>query len=282
MSAAADTLDRFRALVDRPDEAINLAEAALAIAQQEYPDLEPRRYLDMLGAMALEVSRGLPADCGVTGRIAALNRHLFGARGFRGNDAEYYDPRNSFLNEVLERRTGIPITLSLVYLELGWRLGLPLEGVSFPGHFLVKCEVPGGVVVLDPFAHGASVDLDELKRRLAQVYGRAVAEEEVVALLATGASRRDILARLLRNLKAIYLNRPDYAAALAVVERILVLRPDDAEELRDRGMIYGSLECFRAASADLERYLRLAPGASDAGKVRERLAEVAERAARLN
>lgn len=282
MSAAADALARFRALVDREDEAISLAEAALAIAQQEYPDLEPRRYLDMLAAMALEVSRGLPQVSGVTERISALNRHLFGASGFRGNDAQYYDPRNSFLNDVLERRTGIPITLSVVYLEVGWRLGLPLEGVSFPGHFLVKCEVPGGVVVLDPFANGGSVGIEELKRRLTLMWGRAVAEDEVVALLSATATRKDILARLLRNLKAIHLNRPDYAAALAVVERILVVHPDEPAELRDRGVIFQRLECFRAARADLERYLQLAPDARDARVVRERLAEVSERVARLN
>ncbi|HSD61543.1 MAG TPA: tetratricopeptide repeat protein [Burkholderiales bacterium] len=275
-------LERFRTLVDRPDETIDLAEAALAIAQQDYPDLEPRRYLDMLGALALEVSRSLPAVAEITDRIAALNRHLFGTLRFRGNDAEYYDPRNSFLNQVLDRRTGIPITLSVVYLEVGWRLGLPLEGVSFPGHFLVKCEVQEGVVVLDPFDRGRSVGVDELKRRLTLVHGRAVTEEEVVTLLTTTATRKDILARLLRNLKAIYLNRPDYAAALAVVERILMVHPDEPAELRDRGIIFQSLECFRAARDDLERYLQLVPQALDAGTVRERLAEVSERVVRLN
>ena len=275
-------LERFRALAERPDEAINLAEAALAIALPEYPDLEPRHYLDMLGAMALEASRSLSPASGVSERIAALNRFLFETRGFRGNDVEYHDPRNSFLNQVLERRTGIPIALSVVYLELGWRLGLPLEGVSFPGHFLVKCEVRERIRVLDPFQGGCSLGLDELKRRLTLVYGRAVTGDEVKALLATTATHKDILARMLRNLKAIHLNRSDHAAALLAVERILVLRPEDAGEVRDRGMIYGHLECFRAACADLERYLLLAPGAQDADKVRRRLAEVAARVARLN
>lgn len=282
MSLAAQSLERFRALVNRPDEAINLAEAALAIAQQEYSDLEPRRYLDMLGAMALEVSRSLKPVTAVGERIEALNAYLFGAAGFRGNNTEYYDPRNSFLSQVLERRTGIPITLSVVYLEVGWRLGIPLEGVPFPGHFLVKCEVPEGLAVLDPFDGGCQVALEELRRRLTLVWGRAVTTDEVFAQLAATATRRDILVRMLRNLKAIYVNRPDDTAALAVVERILALRPDDPAELRDRGMIYENLECFRAAQADLERYLLLAPQAPDADMVRRRLKDVVDRVARLN
>lgn len=282
MSQAAQSLERFRALVNRPDEAINLAEAALAIAQQEYSDLEPRRYLDMLGAMALEVSRSLKPVTAVGERIEALNAYLFGAAGFRGNNTEYYDPRNSFLSQVLERRTGIPITLSVVYLEVGWRLGIPLEGVPFPGHFLVKCEVPEGLAVLDPFDGGCQVALEELRRRLTLVWGRAVTTDEVFAQLAATATRRDILVRMLRNLKAIYVNRPDDTAALAVVERILALRPDDPAELRDRGMIYENLECFRAAQADLERYLLLAPQAPDADMVRRRLKDVVDRVARLN
>jgi regulator of sirC expression with transglutaminase-like and TPR domain len=282
MSQAARSLERFRALVNRPDEAINLAEAALAIAQQEYPELDPRRYLDMLGAMALEVSRVLKPVTAVEERIAALNAYLFGAGGFRGTGREYYDPRNSFLNEVLERRTGIPITLSVVYMEVGWRLGIPLRGVPFPGHFLVKCEVADGLAVLDPFDGGRAVELEELMRRLTLVYSRAVTSDEAVAQLAATATRKDILVRMLHNLKAIYINRPDDNAALAVVERILALRPDDPVEVRDRGMIYESLECFRAAQADLERYLRLAPQAADADMVRRHLAEVAGRVARLN
>jgi regulator of sirC expression with transglutaminase-like and TPR domain len=275
-------LERFRALVARPDETINLAEAALAIAREAYPQLDPAHYLRMLDSMALAVSGSLPQQADVNDRVMALNRFLFQERGFQGNNTEYYDPRNSFLNDVLDRRTGIPITLSVVYLEIGWRLGLPLEGVSFPGHFLVKCAVPGGAIVLDAFSGGRSVGVEELKTRLMRAYGRAVTEEEVLTLLLNGANRKDILARMLRNLKAIYLNQPDYASALLAVERILVIRPDHPGELRDRGIIYQGLECFRAAHADLERYLQLAPHAKDARKIRERLAELGERVARLN
>ncbi len=282
MREPTQSLERFRALVNRPDEAINLAEAALAIAQQEYPDLDPRRYLDLLGAIALEISRVLRPVTAVEERIATLNAHLFGAGGFRGNSKEYYDPRNSFLNQVLERRTGIPITLSVVYMEVGWRLGIPFQGVPFPGHFLVKCEVEDGLAVLDPFDGGCQVALEELRRRLTLVWGRAVTTDEVLAQLALTATRKDILVRMLHNLKAIYINRPDEHAALAVVERILALRPDDPVEVRDRGMIYESLECFRAAQADLERYLRLAPQAPDADMVRRHLADVSGRVARLN
>jgi regulator of sirC expression with transglutaminase-like and TPR domain len=142
--------------------------------------------------------------------------------------------------------------------------------------------VADGLAVLDPFDGGRAVELEELKRRLTLVYSRAVTSDEAVAQLAATATRKDILVRMLHNLKAIYINRPDDNAALAVVERILALRPDDPVEVRDRGMIYESLECFRAAQADLERYLRLAPQAADADMVRRHLAELAGRVARLN
>jgi regulator of sirC expression with transglutaminase-like and TPR domain len=278
----SSALDRFRTLVSRPDEAIDLADAALAIAAEQYPHLDPAHYRQMLDAMALEVSRAVSREARIEERIAAVSRFLFRERGFQGNDTEYYDARNSFLNDVLERRTGIPITLSVVYLEVGWRLGLPLQGLSFPGHFLVKCPVPRGTLVLDPFGGGNSVGIEDLKTRLTRVYGRAVTEDEVRTLILNTASRKDILARILRNLKAIHLNQSDFASALAAVERILVLRPDDPAELRDRGIIYQGLECFRAAQADLERYLQLAPHGADARKIRERLAWLGERVARLN
>jgi len=278
----SSVLERFRQLVDRPEQEINLAEAALAIAEEEYPDLAAAPYLEKLNAMALEVARAAPEHEPLTGRILALNRFLFQKQGFKGNSNDYYDPRNSFLNDVLDRRVGIPITLCVIYLELGWRMGLPLEGVSFPGHFLVKCEVPEGAIVLDPFASGNSVGVEELQRRLARGYGRAVTEDEVVALLLGSASRKDILARMLRNLKAIYLNQTAYSSALSMVERILLLHPDEPAELRDRGIIFHGLECFRAAQADLERYLELLPRARDARKVRERLADISGRVARLN
>ncbi len=275
-------LDRFRHLVDRPETELNLAEAALAVAEEEYPDLAAAPYLEKLDAMALEVAREAPEHEPLTDRIVALNRFLFHKQGFRGNNNDYYDPRNSFLNDVLERRMGIPITLCVIYLELGWRMGLPLEGLSFPGHFLVKCEVPEGAIVLDPFASGNSVGVDDLKRRLTLVYGRAVTEDEVLALLLGCASRKEILARMLRNLKAIYLNQSAFSSALSMVERILMIHPDEPAELRDRGIIYQGLECFRAAQADLQRYLELLPKARDARKVRERLAELSGRVARLN
>lgn len=275
-------LARFRRLVDCPDQDINLAEAALAIAEEEYPELAAAPYLQRLDAMAGEVSRRAPGQAPVTDRILALNRFLFQEQGFRGNKDDYYDPRNSFLNDVMERRVGIPITLSVIYLEMGWRVGLPLEGLSFPGHFLVKCEVPDGAIVLDPYASGNSVGVEELKRRLALVYGRAVTGDEVLNLLLASATRKDVLARMLRNLKAIYLNQSAFPAALSMVERILMLYPHEPAEVRDRGIIYHGLECFRAAQADLERYLELLPRARDARKIRERLAEISGRVARLN
>lgn len=273
---------RLAQLLSRDDGDWRLAEAALAIALEEYPALDVDCWLRRLEALRAELARETPAGASLEQRIAGLNTVLFERHGFCGNSADYYDPRNSFINEVLERRTGIPITLSIVYMDVARGAGLELEGVSFPGHFLVACPVPGGKVVLDPYARGASVGRDELEERLTRMYGSAVLERVDVADLLEPAGKRDILARMLRNLKAIYLERRDLPRALSAIERLLLVQPEMTGELRDRGLVFLDMECYRGALEDLERYLGLEPEAPDADEVRARVVELARRVARLS
>ncbi len=278
----AQTLsERLRQIVSGPDEEISLAEAALLIAGHVYPDLNVAAYLSRIEELAYRLRLRIAEDETITGRISALNQYLFGDLGFAPNLEDYYDPRNSFLNEVLERRTGIPITLCVIYIELGRKIGLPLQGVSFPGHFLVKCAVPEGAVVLDPYSGGISLGLNDLQKRLRDVRGGEVSRA-IVAELLVPASNKEIIVRLLRNLKAIYLRQHDLDNALPIMNWIITIVPDQVPELRDRGMIYQELECFRAALADFEEYLKRSPSCDDADDIRGRIIELRREAARLN
>ena len=277
-----ETLQRFRDAVAPERVKIDLAEAALLCAQDTYPQLDIRSELDSLEALAAKLRNRLPADFSVTHRLVALNNYLFRELGFSGNMDEYYDPRNSFLNDVLARKTGIPITLSILYLEIGQRLGLKLKGVSFPGHFLVKVRVTGGELVLDPYAGGRSLSEEELRERLAQFTDKDTAQELPLEDFLEPASPRQILARLLRNLKAIYLDAKDFDKALGVTNRLVILLPDVPEERRDRGLVFARLECPRAAQDDLSHYATARPQAEDAGQIAGQLAVVTIAAARLN
>jgi len=232
--------------------------------------------------MAATVRGRLAHDAFPEQRIAALNHYLFEDLQFSGNVDAYYDPRNSYLNEVLDRRTGIPITLAIVYLEVGRRVGLRLQGVSFPGHFLVKLRVRRGQLVLDPFTGGEPQSATALRSRLAQVMPPARARELELDELLEAASSRQIVARVLRNLKAIYLQAENYPRALAVMNRMLFVVPESAEELRDRGMVYEKLECFRAALADLTNYERRRPDAPDLAEVHARIEALRPRCASLH
>jgi regulator of sirC expression with transglutaminase-like and TPR domain len=273
--------ERLRQIVSGPDEDISLAEAALLIAGHGYPDLNVAAYLSRIEELAYMLRLRIDEEDSIPERISALNHFLFGELGFAANSDDYYDPRNSFLNEVLERRTGIPITLSVIYMELGRKVGLPLQGVSFPGHFLVKCAVPDGAVVLDPYSGGISLGLPDLQKRLREVRGGEVSRA-IVAELLVSASNKDIIVRLLRNLKAIYLREHHLDKALPIMNWIIATMPEQTPELRDRGMIYQELECARAALEDFEAYLRLSPGSEDAGDIRGRIIELRKEVARLN
>ncbi len=269
----------FVQAVNRPDPLIDLAEAALLIAKEEYPDLVVGSYLCRLDAMA-EAARCQVRDPRDPHAVCAgLNAYLFHQEGFRGNSENYCDPRNSFLNEVLDRKLGIPITLSVVYMELARRLGLPLQGAGMPGHFLVKCSVAGGEIVIDPFGGGAILSFADCQRILDTLFGgRVTLEPRMLAPI----SSRQILMRILNNLKGIYVKADEYGKALAVVDRLLILCPSSPCDLRDRGLLACQLKRYSEASADLDRYLRLAPEAEDRDVIREHLRSIRERVVALN
>jgi len=315
----------FREAVGLPDDKIGLARAALAIAQSEYPALRAETYLarlDRLAATALDRSAG---EGGPYRLIAAMNYVLFTQEGYRGNHDDYYDPRNSFLNEVIERRIGIPITLSVLYMEVARRVGLELHGVGFPGHFLVKYAGQGEEmillknptnastrlsmngkspmistappfvlrfskderwvfqqnqeIVIDPFDRGEVRMVEELQQMLDGWYGGKLAFRPEFF---SPVSNRQIINRMLNNLKAIYLRGQDFLRALSVAERLVILDPTSAPELRDRGLLNLKLECFQQALDDLETYLSLAPDAEDADEVGEQITALKKGATRLH
>jgi regulator of sirC expression with transglutaminase-like and TPR domain len=279
---APDELDaQFRRLLNQPDAAIDLAEGALLIAKSVYPELDVGAQLARVDGLAQTLRQRFDASHALPERILALNRFLFDELKFGPNIEDYYDPRNSFLNEVLERRVGIPITLCVLYMEIGRRVGIPLHGVSFPGHFLVKCPLDEGLVVLDPYAGGMSLTIRDLQQRLREVKGGEVSRAIVAGLLVS-AQPREILARMLRNLKSIYLGKEDYLRALPLMHWLILAAPGQPAELRDRGMAYLKLECFRAALSDFEQYLGMAPDAADMEEVRGRVLELRRGVARLN
>lgn len=269
--------ERFLQLASLADEAIDLAEAALVIAAEACPELDIPFYLERLDSLAAAVRPRLQSCQTAAERVGCLSHFLSVEQRFTGNRADYYDPRNSFLNEVLDRRTGIPITLSLVYMEVGRRAGLPLRGVGFPGHFLAKYQGDDEIVI-DAF-FGQVLAEDDCRERLRAVLGPQTTFEPRYL---EPASNRQILARMLGNLKYAYLKRSELESALACSERILLLEPRNARELRDRGFIYQQLECHRAAAADLERFLELVPEDPSAEAVRQRLVALRRQAAQIH
>jgi len=281
------SLEPFAQLLGGDDSRIDLARACLMIAQDAYPGLDVDRYLGEIERMAIRLRARMPQANAAEERVVALNQFLFDDLGYWGNIDDYYDPRNSYLNEVIDRKTGTPISLSILYMELGRRIGLPLEGVSFPGHFLVRLRLRGGTLVLDPFAGGAPQSEAELRERLQRVIpegtagGVAVGELPLDQFLEP-ASNRQILARVLRNLKGIYREKDKPERMLEVLNRMLVVAPDASSELRDRGYVYRRLECWRPALKDLSDYVEREPEAPDLDDVRVKLMELSALCARLN
>jgi regulator of sirC expression with transglutaminase-like and TPR domain len=278
---APKTTDRLHQIICGPEQEINLAEGALAIASHAYAELDITGYLARLDKLGGDLNSRLGPDSTTAERLRGLNDYLFFELGFGPNSENYYDPRNSFLNEVLERRLGIPITLSLLYMEIGQRIGLELHGISFPGHFLVKCAMADGVVVLDPYSRGVSLSMTDLQDRLREHQGGEVSRAIVAGLL-VAAGKKDILGRMLRNLKNIYMQSGESGRALPMLDAILAMTPDAASDLRDRGLVYQQLECVRAAAVDLQRYLDSSPDAADADDVRLRLMDLRRQCASLH
>ena len=267
-------LPDWNSLARLDDESLPLLGTALLIARDEYPDLDAGQYEALVQGHA----SGMRDEIDATGhwalKIQAINRHLFEELGYAGDHDQYYDPRNSYLNEVFERRRGNPISLALVQMEVARRLGVPLDGVSFPGHFLVRLPVDDGVLVMDPFNRGRPLDIDELRQRARPHLGGDAPDDEALSQILNPASNRAILMRVLRNLHGVYSDGDDWERATRSADRLLKLSPNDADALRDRGLGYLRIGHNSGARADLTRYLQLNPRAPDAMTVRAHLVDL--------
>ncbi len=264
-----DPLQAFAELLQRDDAEIPLDRAALLFGAVEYEGLDVDGYLGRLNAMASELRGRVSAEQSPARAVAAVNSYLFGELGYGGNALSYYDPRNSYLNEVLDRRLGIPISLSVLYLELARRVGLPLEGVGMPGHFLLRYPDPAEPILVDAFSQGAIVTEEACRQRLRGLYGDAL---PLTTEMLEPVGTRAILFRMLNNLKGIYAQHADLARAARTVDLMLLVEPAAVGEYRDRGMLRFRAADFRRARSDLERYLEFRPDAPDAAGVREQIA----------
>jgi regulator of sirC expression with transglutaminase-like and TPR domain len=269
-------LDYFSTLV-ADDNSLPLTEAALSLAQDAYPDVDLQGTLAELDELVVRLKRRLSDDAGVQEKIGALNHFFFRELGFTSNLNDYYDPDNSHLNIVLKRRRGIPISLAVLYLEMGEQLGVAVRGVSFPGHFLLRVSTPEGDVMLDPTT-GQSLTEAQMVDMLEPYVARAGESiGSALRVLLQPATRREIIARMLRNLKAVYLQTERWQRLLAVQQRLVILLPENIEEVRDRGFAYARLDYLRPALEDLERYLGDCPDADDATVVESELHELRQR-----
>ena len=268
-------LQYFASLVAE-DEGFALLEAAVSVAQDEFPRLDPQGVLSQVDALADRLKRRVPADAVVLQKLRFLNRYFFQDLGFAGNVNNYYDPRNSYLHEVLAMRRGIPITLALIYIELATQVGISARGVSFPGHFLVKLRAGKGEVIIDPLT-GQSLSRADLEERLMpfrRSRGLTGDFEVPLGLFLQAATPRETLARLLRNLKEIHRSAEDWPRLLAVCDRLVVLLPQAWDERRDRGLVRAELGQDDAAAQDIVEYLKQLPQADDAGALRQRLRDL--------
>ncbi len=266
------TLPDWSTLADLSDDQVPLLGSALLIAHDEYPDLDPEACNALVEAHVASLRPEVEGIDSAPLKMQAINRRLFEELGYAGNHDEYYDPRNSYLNEVLTRRLGNPISLAVIQMEVAQRLGVALDGVSFPGHFLVRLPVDDGVMVMDPFNRGRPLNADELRQRARPHFGEDVPDEALLQIL-DPAPPRAILVRMLRNLHGLYVEGSDWGRAVRCSDRILRLVPDNADALRDRGLGYSELGYRAGALRDLGRYLQMMPDANDAEAIRHRLVE---------
>jgi regulator of sirC expression with transglutaminase-like and TPR domain len=275
--------EQFAAEVRKSEPELDLARAALLIAHCDYPALDVESYLVRLDEIAETISQRLralhgDAEPATISIIHEINDILYSEIGLRGNAESYYDPKNSFLNEVLDRRLGIPITLAVIYIEIGHRLGLNIGGVGLPGHFLVKC-VAEEEFIIDAFNGGRRLYEEDCRQLLVNIYGENAQLQPAHLRM---VSKREILARMLSNLKNIYITGGDNARALAIIERILLVTPDSINEIRDRGLLNFKLSRFSAALKDLEYYLTRNPEGPEAESVRHYIARIKSSLASLN
>jgi regulator of sirC expression with transglutaminase-like and TPR domain len=269
-------------LRDANDTDIPLLSTALLIAKDEYPELDGDYYENRLQKFTDDLRGPLGNADSTSAQLRVINSYLFDELGFGGDEKDYYDPRNSYLNEVLDRRLGNPISLAVVQIELARRLGVPLEGISFPGHFLVRLPLDEGIIVLDPFQKGRSLDASELRRRARSHLDTQDIDDSRLARMLEPASHRMILTRILRNLKGVYGEREQWDKALRCCDRLLTLDPHQPSEYRDRGSSYLKLGHVRAAREDFSRYLALMPQAEDADAIAAQISELGSTLPRLN
>ncbi len=275
----AEARRQFAEMVARDEDEIELDRAALLIAAEEYPHLEIGKYLTQLDLFARQARQRQGSQVDSYERVLGLSEYLFGELGFKGNAEEYYDARNSFLSDVIDRRTGIPITLSVLYIEVARRIGWSIAGVGLPGHFLVKyCD---GVeeILIDPFHGGRILSVEDCRNLIEEIYGGRLSFQP--SFLNT-VTKKQILTRMLQNLKGIYARAADYHRTLAVIERVLLLNPESPAELRDHGLVCLGLGRYAQALIELETYLRRQPQAEDADVIKERIKEIRRRQVQLN
>lgn len=251
--------------INQPDEQIDLAKAALCYAQAEEPDLNIQKYLSILDKIALEIKSHLPTELYPLKVIKAINFELFDGLGFQGNSKDYYDPDNSFLHKVIERKVGIPITLSVIYLAIAKRLDFPMVGIGMPGHFLIRPEFENAGIFVDSFNQGEILFEQDCQKKVSRIYQQQV---EIKSSWLAPVSNKQILARMLNNLKFIYLHRREINKALAIMSGILQLFPENASEIRDRGLLYYQLNRWQEAIIDLEYFLKIAPNSEDASMIK--------------
>jgi regulator of sirC expression with transglutaminase-like and TPR domain len=262
----AEARDAFTRLLQTPEPELDLAEAALLIAAEEYPELRPAVYLNQIARMSSDLKQRIRAEVEPRRVVERANTYFFEELHFKGNRQEYYDPRNSYLNEVIDRRVGIPITLAVLYVAVGEKTGLPVRGVGMPGHFLVAyAPASPGEVFIDAF-NGRTLTREECAKMLEEMYGGTVPMRPA---LLQPSTKRQILARILNNLKSLYLSRGDLARALAASDRIMLTDPHLTSEWRDRGLIQFQLRHDSEALKDFNRYLAVRPEPEDTARVKQ-------------
>jgi regulator of sirC expression with transglutaminase-like and TPR domain len=280
--ANADVFQAFSTLVHSgiEDERIDLLKAALTFARIEYPQLDPAPYIRQIDGLAQRVTARIDNFGDPVQSIAALNYVLFDEEMFRGNTADYYNPRNSFINDVLDRKLGIPITLALLYMEVGRRAGFPLFGVGMPGHFMLKhYDVDGRSFFIDAFERGSVLTEDDCRRKIESIHAGQITLRPEFLMIVT---RRQMLTRMLNNLRTIYLSRRDFRRAVQVVDLILAIYPRSPEDVKQRAALRYNLNDYKGALSDFEEYVKMAPEASDAEEIRQTALGLRRSMAKMN
>jgi regulator of sirC expression with transglutaminase-like and TPR domain len=258
---------------------LELLEACFWVAAEEYPDLDVQEGVRRVHLLSGEGARRVHLLKNPFARLDGVQTYLYDELGFRGNEEEYDDPRNSFMNEVLDRKLGIPLTLSILFMEVARAAGFETRGVGLPGHFVIRLEFEGRSLLVDPYHRGRVITREDCVHLVSRTTGRpSLFRREQLE----GIDERATLARMLLNLKHLYLKREDHVRALSAVERLLLINPEDPTEIRDRGFLNAQLGRPDEAVADLESYLEAAPAAPDADSVRGRVVWLRRRLSEMN